>query len=516
MTHGLRVWRVEADGRRHAELAELADEMLLEYARQGETAAFAELYSRHRVAARRLARRLVGGRVEADDVVAETFARVLRVLRGGGGPVDGFRVYLLTAVRRTAWYLENRERRELAVEPLELDLPADLPDFELMTAERGIMTRAFASLPERWRTVLWHTEVEGEPARQVARILGISPNGVAALSYRARGALRVAYLQAHVAEPPTEGCRPFAAKLGGYTMSRGHSVERDRIAAHLVGCAGCRARAAELRDVRSSLRAAAGPVLLGPVAAAYFAQGKLTIAIGAVLQHGKTTAAATMSGAAASGEAVAQLVAHHGRISAALAGAALTATGALGLVATEPGPEASSPQAVITAVVEGDPAGTSLLPGGRSPDGRRGGAQRDGTVIGGSPSINGSNVPGTATGSSGQAVGDSPSGGGPTPTIRGDESGGTGTGPSSSTSTSFTGETGGTGGSTPGAPGSSPGGPGAIDPGGGTATSGAPPPTSGPVAATLPPASPSPTATSPTPTPTSSIVGAPWKPVKAG
>lgn len=349
MTHGLRVWRAEAESRR-TELAALPDQALLEYARQGETAAFGELYSRHRAAARRLARRLVGGRVEAEDVVGETFARILRVLQRGGGPVDGFRVYLLTVVRRTAWYLENRARREVAVEPLELDLVVDDQDLAVALAERGLMTRAFASLPERWRAVLWHTEVEGEPARQVARILGISPNGVAALSYRARGALRAAYLQAHVADPPAEGCRPFAAKLGGYTVARGRSVERDRIAAHLADCAGCRERAAELRDVRSSLRAAAGPVLLGPAAAGYLAQGKLTVAFAAFLQHGKVTAAATISGAAASGGAVAQLVTNHGRISAAMAGAALTATGALGLVATEPGPEASSQQAVITTV----------------------------------------------------------------------------------------------------------------------------------------------------------------------
>jgi hypothetical protein len=122
----------------------------------------------------------------------------------------------LTAVRRTAWYLQNRDCRELVLDVADLDRAADGPDLELAAAERGLMSRAFASLPVRWRTVLWHTEVEGEPARQVARILGISPNGVAALTYRARGALTAAYLQAHLAESPSEDCRPFAVKLGGY------------------------------------------------------------------------------------------------------------------------------------------------------------------------------------------------------------------------------------------------------------------------------------------------------------
>jgi len=85
MTHGLRVGRSEAAGADDTGLAALGDQALLGLARAGNTAAFAELYDRHRAAARRLARRLVRGRVEADDVVAETFTRVLRALRHGGG-----------------------------------------------------------------------------------------------------------------------------------------------------------------------------------------------------------------------------------------------------------------------------------------------------------------------------------------------------------------------------------------------------------------------------------------------
>src|SRR5262249_14738376 len=164
---------------------------------------------------------------------------------------------------------------------------------------------------------------------------GISPNGVAALAYRARGALVAAYLQAHVAEPPSANCRPFAAKLGRYAADRGRgrgrSRDHDRIAAHLAGCADCRERVAELPGVRGPLRATAGPLLLGPAAVGYLTHGKLALLVGTLVQHGKASAAAGLTGAA-SGEAVAQLVSHHGKAAAALTGAALTAVGALGLV----------------------------------------------------------------------------------------------------------------------------------------------------------------------------------------
>ncbi len=62
MTHGLRAGRSEAAGPDDTGLAALGDQALLGLARAGNTAAFAELYDRHRAAARRLARRLVRGR----------------------------------------------------------------------------------------------------------------------------------------------------------------------------------------------------------------------------------------------------------------------------------------------------------------------------------------------------------------------------------------------------------------------------------------------------------------------
>jgi len=64
--------------------------------------------------------------------------------------------------------------------------------------ERTIVARAFASLPERWQAVLWHTEIEGARPADMAPLLGLTANSVAALAYRAREGLRQAYLQMHL------------------------------------------------------------------------------------------------------------------------------------------------------------------------------------------------------------------------------------------------------------------------------------------------------------------------------
>jgi len=137
--------------------------------------------------------------------------------------------------------------------------------------ERTMVARAFASLPQRWQAVLWHTEIEGARPAEVATLLGLTANGVAALAYRAREGLRQAYLQMHLSGEAREQCRPVAAKLGAHV--RGGLAKRDAamVAGHLDQCADCRRIYAELGDVNVALKAIVAPVVLGPAAAAYLA-----------------------------------------------------------------------------------------------------------------------------------------------------------------------------------------------------------------------------------------------------
>ena len=69
--------------------------------------------------------------------------------------------------------------------------------------ESTLATRAFTRLPERWQLVLWRTEVEQQSPAEVAALLGLTPNGVSALAYRAREGLRQAYLQEHLVRAST-------------------------------------------------------------------------------------------------------------------------------------------------------------------------------------------------------------------------------------------------------------------------------------------------------------------------
>ncbi|MGH9040247.1 MAG: sigma factor-like helix-turn-helix DNA-binding protein, partial [Acidimicrobiia bacterium] len=135
-------------------------------------------------------------------------------------------------------------------------------DAALLGLERYLVGEALQALPSRWRTVLWLTEVEGLSPAEVSRRIGIKPNAVAALAYRARKGLREAYLQAHLRSEASEECRATVSRLGNYV--RGELPDRDRLAlqTHLDACAKCRCRRDELTDVNATLRNAFLPVPL--------------------------------------------------------------------------------------------------------------------------------------------------------------------------------------------------------------------------------------------------------------
>lgn len=236
---------------------------LVERIRSGDDAAFGELFQAHEAAVRRLARGLVSDASEAEDVTAETFFRVFQAIRRGNGPRENVRAYLLTVARRVSWEWQG-SRREVPVTDDELLARAESRgDAQSGTAESTLITRAFTSLPERWRIVLWHTEVEGEQPAVVAPHFGLSANATAALARRARIGLRAAYLQAHLAaDSSSTGCRSVVRKLGGYTVGSVTGAEARRIRSHLNACASCRSTLDELQQVCSSLRAHAGTLVL--------------------------------------------------------------------------------------------------------------------------------------------------------------------------------------------------------------------------------------------------------------
>ncbi|MGW6443634.1 sigma-70 family RNA polymerase sigma factor [Lentzea sp. NPDC055074] len=280
------------------------DRDLLARVREGDDSAYGELFSRHADAIRRFSLRHVREAAEADDLTAESFFRMLQAIRRGSGPTDHVRTYLLTVARRVAWEWSGR-RRDVPVEDEELGRRVEpVSDNANSRAEHNLITRAFSSLPERWRVVLWRVEVEGERPATVAPHFGLSPNAMSALARRAREGLRAAYLQAHLAaDDGRSSCAAIRSKLGTYTAGGVQGVEERRIRAHLDTCSACTQLHTELNEVCATLRASAAYLVVPALGLAFagkvlFTKAKLAVAAASVATVGLFgTMAAVFNGA---------------------------------------------------------------------------------------------------------------------------------------------------------------------------------------------------------------------------
>jgi RNA polymerase sigma factor (sigma-70 family) len=253
----------------HAPQGDLSDAELISAVRGGDVSAYGDLFARHRVAATRLARQLVSTS-DADDLVSEAFAKVLNVLLAGGGPDVAFRAYLLTAVRRLHVDKIRATNRAMPTDDLtQYDQGEPFNDTVLAGFEGGAAARAYASLPERWQLVLWHLEVEGQKPAEVAPLLGMTPNSVSALAYRAREGLRQAYLQMHSADINDADCQWVHDRLGAYVRKGLSRRDAAKVEEHLRTCRKCTALFLELSEVNSSMAGVIGPVVLGTATMGY-------------------------------------------------------------------------------------------------------------------------------------------------------------------------------------------------------------------------------------------------------
>ncbi|ROS72076.1 sigma-70 family RNA polymerase sigma factor [Cellulomonas sp. PhB143] len=342
-----------------------SDAELISCARTGSSEAFGELYARHAAAALTVARQYVSRPADAEDVVADAFAKVMTILRSGKGPDVAFRAYLFTVVRRQAYDVAKGSRRAAPTDDMSMFEDAFGPmasteEPTLAGFERSTVARAFEGLPERWRAVLWYAEVENMAPAQIAPMLGLTANGVSALAYRAREGLRQAYLQQHLSSTVSDDCRRTNALLGSYV--RGGLARRETVVveAHLESCGECGALVLELGDVSQGMRGVVGPLVLG-----LGAIGLMGVPLpvggsiaGAVLAGGLSGgsgvvgAAGGAAGAAGTGAGVAGAGAGAAGTGAA-AGAAAGAAGAAGGSAAAVGGAAAGGAAASGAAVAG-------------------------------------------------------------------------------------------------------------------------------------------------------------------
>ncbi|WP_247041165.1 RNA polymerase sigma factor [Arthrobacter rhizosphaerae] len=249
------------------EIAQVADEDLIRSSRDGDRTALEVLYNRHHDAGLKFARRLMGNKADADDVTQEAFLKVVAAMERGNGPETAFRPYFLRAVRTAAADHWEGQAKETPT-----DNTGDTPVEDASLASvlhrdnPELVMKAFQSLPLRWMTVLWHAEVEREPPRKIAPILGMEPGAVSALLLRARKGLREAYLSAYVEAPLRSDCEPTFPYLAATVLGTSSARDRRKVNEHARDCEDCAKVIAQLTDVGATMRGIVAPfVLLVPV-----------------------------------------------------------------------------------------------------------------------------------------------------------------------------------------------------------------------------------------------------------
>ena len=159
-----------------------------------ERARFEQLVLPHVDAAFNLARWLLRGRTDAEDVAQEALLRACRFFRGFHG--GDARAWLLQIVRNTCYtWLEKNRPMELSMEfheGIHLQASATPEALAISGDDRERLILALETLPPRFREVLVLRELEGCSYKEIAAITSLPIGTVMSSLSRARRQLHSA------------------------------------------------------------------------------------------------------------------------------------------------------------------------------------------------------------------------------------------------------------------------------------------------------------------------------------
>lgn len=147
----------------------------------------------HLDAAYNLARWLLRGGADAEDVAQESMLRAYRFFGGfHGGDV---RAWLLQIVRNTSfsWMEKHRHGNDVTEFDEEIHEPASInpEDLAIAANSRSQLTHALETLPSRYREVIVLRELEGRSYKEIAAITSTPIGTVMSTLSRARRQLQL-------------------------------------------------------------------------------------------------------------------------------------------------------------------------------------------------------------------------------------------------------------------------------------------------------------------------------------
>ncbi|WP_225994562.1 RICIN domain-containing protein [Streptomyces sp. SS1-1] len=228
-----------------------------------------ELLDRHWEAGFAYARLCTADTRTAGMLTTAAFTRLFGETLRQTGPTAAWRPRLLVTVGRIAAEWDADHRRELLHPGLRSGPDGVGAAARLQPPDhRRLLSEAFARLPQSARCLLWHTEVEAEPASVPAALLGMDAETGRLELERARDRLREELLQVHRELAPEHECRQYLRMLDVTYRRGGVDVDPD-LRAHLNRCAHCSGTADQLGVFNGGLGIALAESVLGWGARAY-------------------------------------------------------------------------------------------------------------------------------------------------------------------------------------------------------------------------------------------------------
>ncbi len=184
----------ETTARSDREATDPPDEILVRRVQAGEPDAFELLARRYLRPVHAVAASFLRERADVEDAAQEAFLRALESIRRFD-PTRPFAPWLYQIVRNVARNRLKWARRHPAAPAADPEaILADrdpTPEAGTERAEiRQLVADAVETLPEQRRTAFRLVEIEGYPAVEVARLMGLSPGAVRAHLHHARRGLR--------------------------------------------------------------------------------------------------------------------------------------------------------------------------------------------------------------------------------------------------------------------------------------------------------------------------------------
>lgn len=235
---------------------------LIASARKGDAAALTSLLERAAGPAHRFSSGFCRDPHDAEDLVQEVLAALMRSLGSFRGE-SSLSTWTYTVARRACGRLRKRQGRQSSLDELArtTEFVADAsrePERRLERRQLGAaLEGAIAALPLPQREVLVLRDVEGLPAAEVGRVLGLGERAVKSRLHRARLALRerlAPFVVGRDAPAPAAGCPDTARLLSRYVEGELSPGVCARLEGHVSACPACGGACDSLREVLGACR----------------------------------------------------------------------------------------------------------------------------------------------------------------------------------------------------------------------------------------------------------------------